>query len=584
MNQRLTQHEQEQLNDMARIRAAREDYLSYLHYIEPAYKSPDHLVLLASMLQAVERGDIPRLIVTMPPQHGKTYTSTERFPSWCLGRNPDWRVMIASYNKDKAEEPSGINRDIIMESDAFRKVFPNVFVDPKQTNKAKWKIQGQRYTSVKAAGVGGGLTGGATDLIMIDDPVKDDEEAQSPTQRRKVWEWYKKVIHSRLGAENEDKSASRIVVIMTRWHEEDLAGKLLSAMEESGEDWVVLHIPALSFGLEEDYRREGMSEQDYLKATEGLPKDAFPDPLGRHKDEPLWPEIGKTVKWLRVRQSMDPHAFNCLYQGHPKAPQGEKLKRHWFRAMTMGMLKDLKPKRLQRARSYDLAWSESQEADKTVGLKASLYKRENESLCKELNIPPVIFLIQDVQYWREEWDRTSTNMLELAKLDGRWFDILIEAVASQNKGFKSLKNNPGMRARNIIPIVPDRDKSVRGKNTILLGSWGSIFVLYPSPSEEPEWLTDFLDEVCGFPYAAHDDFYDALTQIVNYWFDEIDNLMIDLMMKENTIKGNFEAWKEEAFLGEVKPVSDIDGGHLSHLPFELRPKVSYDSVYNGGWD
>ena len=234
-----------------------------------------HHELLLDKLEALERGDIQRLMVLMPPGSAKsTYVST-LFPPWYLARHPDHAVVAASHTAELAERFGRRVRNIINEHSATLGL--ELAPDIQAANQWETKQAGEYF----AVGVLGAVTGRRADIVIIDDPVKSRLEADSETVRERVWEWWKADLLTRL------KPGAKIVLVMTRWHEDDLGGRLLAEMAAGGRKWEVLRLPM-------------EAELD--------------DPLGRAPGELLWPEWF-TIRDARRRQTRPAHLVGALSAG-----------------------------------------------------------------------------------------------------------------------------------------------------------------------------------------------------------------------------------------------------------------------------
>lgn len=271
-------------------RKARE---SFPHYC--AYRLPDdmnlapHHVLLADALDKVEKGEIDRLLVMMPPGSAKSTYGSVYFPEYFVGRNPQLSVVAASHTAELAERFGRRVRNGVDDVE-FKALFPQVALAADSTAAGRWGTNhGGEYTAV---GVGGSITGRRGDLIVVDDPVRSREDADSERVREKTWEWWTNDLLTRL------KPGGRIVVIMTRWHEDDLAGRLL---EREPQRWHVIKLPMI--------------------AGEN-------DPLGREAGERLWKEWF-TDEMVRQAQS-DPRSWISLYQQEPRPAEGAEFKRSWI--------------------------------------------------------------------------------------------------------------------------------------------------------------------------------------------------------------------------------------------------------------
>lgn len=270
---------------LSEVRAtlASRSLLRFTEYTNPLYQRARHHELIAEKLEAVERGEIDRLMIFMPPRHGKSELASKRFPAWCLGRNPKRQIIAASYNSDLANDFGRNVRNLVGEPE-FGQVFPDVTLaaDSAAANRMNTN-HGGAYV---AAGVGTAVTGRGAHIALIDDPFKDREEADSERRRDLVWDWYRSTLFTRL------MPAGAIVLIQTRWHEDDLAGRLL---EGEADQWEVLELPAI---------------------------DA--------QGEALWPEWYPISALERIRKTVGPREFSALYQQRPQPDEGTFFKREWF--------------------------------------------------------------------------------------------------------------------------------------------------------------------------------------------------------------------------------------------------------------
>ena len=239
------------------------DFAHFLGYINPTYELEWFHRIIAEHCQRLIEGKIKNLMVFMPPQHGKSEIISRNFPAWAFGKDPNLKIVGCSYSSDLADQFSRAIQKTI-DSEEYKAIFPNTYLNGSSmaSNVRGYLRNVNMFEMVnhrgfyKACGVGGGLTGTPVDIAIIDDPVKDAQEANSITYRQRVWDWYNSVLSTRL------HNNSRQLFIMTRWHEDDLAGRILKAEPE---DWTVLVIPAIC----EDEQDGGISK--------------------RHVGEPLWP-------------------------------------------------------------------------------------------------------------------------------------------------------------------------------------------------------------------------------------------------------------------------------------------------------
>lgn len=272
--------------------------IAYAAYQWPGYKDAHHHRLIARHLEAVERGEIKRLMITMPPRHGKSMLASEFFPAWYIGRNPDHYVVTATYAQELADDFGRKVKNQI-EDEAYKAIFPGVSLADDSKSAKRFHIDGSlggyehstgQRGAFYAVGVGGPLTGRGAHLLLIDDPVKNREDAESEVIRKKTKDWYTSTAYTRL------MPGGRIVVIQTRWHEDDLAGWLQA--EHAHEGWVVLDLPAIN--------------------------DA---------GEALWPEQYPIDALEQIKRALPPRDWSALYQQRPSPETGDYFKREWIHPM-----------------------------------------------------------------------------------------------------------------------------------------------------------------------------------------------------------------------------------------------------------
>lgn len=260
----------------------------------------------------------------MPPRHGKSQLASINFPSWYLGRNPEKEIIAASYSADLAQDFGAKTRDIV-NSDIYHYIFKTSLRSDEQA-KGKWRtIEGGTYIST---GVGGPITGRGANILIIDDPFKNREEADSEVIREKIWNWYISTAYTRL-----EKDGS-IVIIATRWHLDDLIGRLLKAEESGGDEWVLVSFPAVAIE-DEDLRKRG---------------------------DPLWPKKFPVEVLDKIKKTIGPYEWSSLYQQTPILTEGQEFKREWLQ------YKDEREVRFLDTRKYltvDTAFSKKETADYT---------------------------------------------------------------------------------------------------------------------------------------------------------------------------------------------------------------------------
>lgn len=268
-------------------RVARRSLIGFTEFTFHRYAAAHHHRQIAEHLEAVERGDLGRLMIFTPPRHGKSELASRRFPAWFMGRNPQLQFISASYNSELASDFGREVRNIVA-SPEFRAVFPAVGLAQDSRAQDRWNTaQGGSYI---AAGVNTAITGRGADVLSIDDPVKDRAEADSQLQRDRTWNWYTSTAYTRL------MPGGRVVLTQTRWHEDDLAGRLLAAQAQGGDQWHILELPALS-------------------------------DLG----EALWPDAYPVPALERIRNAIGSRDWSALYQCRPAPDTGDYFRREWLR-------------------------------------------------------------------------------------------------------------------------------------------------------------------------------------------------------------------------------------------------------------
>jgi hypothetical protein len=281
---------QEAFSTAAQEELARRRLGDFIELLEPTYERARHTVALCDHLEAVERGEIDRLIVMMPPRHGKTMHVSQALPAWVLGRNPRAQIILASYGAELAEGNSRKAR-AYMRSDRWPF---ECRVSDESRAQNRWQTDAGGI--LIATGCEGGLTGYGADRLIIDDPIRDRADAESEAMRERLWAWYADVARTRL------MQNGRIILCQTRWHDDDLAGRILNS--EDAKRWTVLSFPAIA----EDH-----------------------DVLGREPGDALWPERFPIKDLPSVeRGEITSTSFASLYQQNPVPAGGNIFKGAWF--------------------------------------------------------------------------------------------------------------------------------------------------------------------------------------------------------------------------------------------------------------
>lgn len=419
------------------------------------WEVPPHVKALDRALIAVADGRIKRLLVCMPPRHGKSTMISRCMPAWFLGRFPDRRVILAGYGDVFAARWGAAARDVL---DVHGASLFGVRVSPGSSAASRWDLAG-REGGLIAAGVGGAITGHGAHLAIIDDPHKDAAEAASALIRDRVHTWYRETLYTRL------EPGASIVLVMTRWHLDDLAGRLLAAAEsDEGEDWHVLKLAAI--------------------AEDG-------DPLGRRPGEALWPERYPVEELVRIRAEIGSAGWAALYQQHPVPAEGGLFHRAWF------PLASRPPEKIEASvRYWDLAGTAARpgaDPDWSVGLLMGVDETGT-------------YWVLDVQRLRGSPAEVEARMRSTAERDGPDVPIVVEQEPGSAGAYLidhvARDVLPGNRVR---PDKPTGPKALRAGPVAAKAECGLVLIM------RGPWVAAFLDEIETFPYGAHDDQVDALS-------------------------------------------------------------------------
>ena len=441
---------------------ARSFLIDFIEYNDSAYQTIWYHQLICNTLDDLINGKISKLMVFMPPQHGKSLIISQNFPAYLLGRSPKCNIVSCSYSADLAQK---FNRKVqrLIDTPQYKKLFPETQLNSKNVandSKGSWLRNTEVFEivkyggSYKAVGVEGSLTGNPVDVGIIDDPVKDAIEAQSSTTRNRNWEWYNDVFRTRL------HNRSKQILVMTRWNEDDLAGRILSHEH----DWKVISLPA-------------------IKEDNDNPLD--PRLIG----DALWPDRHSIEKIESIKRASE-RTFISLYQQRPAPAEGALFKRSWFKFYNP--ITGIPPRFETVIQSWDCTFKDLKTSDFVVG---SVWGK----------IGANTYLLDIV---RGQWSFTDTikQMNLLIEKYPEAGQILIEDKANGTAIIEVLRDKiPG-----IIPIVPTESKESRASAISYVIEAGNVY--FP---EDQELVSGFIEELASFPNAKHDDMVDSMTQALN---------------------------------------------------------------------
>jgi predicted phage terminase large subunit-like protein len=515
-----------------------------------------HLRLIQAELARVTVGLGDRLMLFLPPRHGKSELVTVRYPVLGIERRRDFRVIVGAYNQALAERFSRKARRIA----AGRFALAN-----DRNSAAEWETPDGG--GVRAVGVGGGVTGLGADLILIDDPVKSREEAESRTYRDRVWDWYRDDLYTR------QEPGCALILVMTRWHEDDLAGRILAS--EEGPRWRVVRLPALA-----------ESEAEYAAWAERQLSMVNSDPLRRAEGEPLWPDRFNQQALHRIKTALGARSFAALYQGRPLPAEGGLFKREWFKLVDVlpeppealltpgphsaapspgpgglpsspasppGALPELPPdashlERMRHARAaargdFDplplliparerADYEHRRRMEEIAASQSALrsprspirWVRFWDTAAKAgprsdywagallVRLPEGEWYLVDVVRGRWEYPEAKRRVLEVAARDGDEVPVLIEESANGTALLQDLKADPRADGYWIGAERVAAEKSVRA------GAWASVAESGRFYLVRGGWNAAFLAEAEAFPHGAHDDQVDAVSGAFGYLF------------------------------------------------------------------
>lgn len=441
---------------------ARKSLKAFTQRMFSGYTTSAHILMLIDAIEWTVNTPGARLIIDMPPRHSKSLHVSENLPAWYLGRFPDNRVIGASHTASLANTFSRRVRNKLVNP---RYPFAGVKIAGDKAAVQAWDIEGHLggYYSV---GVGGSPAGVGANLIIVDDPVKNAADAESQTARDALWEWWKGDIRTRL------EPGGSIIVTATRWHEDDLIGRLLGAKgKDLDSGWRHIHMPALA-------------EPD--------------DILGRQEGEPLWPERWSAKELQSLKEDVGTKVWTSLYQGAPTPPDGGMFKDWWWQRYTS------LPKMTSLQLVLDSAFKDGVGNDYSVfalwgsdGLGSSylinLWRQK-------VQYPDLMRLAHTAYAWTKQ------------EFPGVHVSLVIEDKASGQSALQTLKKPYPTMDGTILPALPivaypvkaTESKTSRAEGITPIVEGGRAFIPQSAP-----WLADWIDEHQKFPNGAHDDCVDT---------------------------------------------------------------------------
>jgi predicted phage terminase large subunit-like protein len=439
-------------------RKAKTDLLSFTMYNNDKYIPKEFHRYIAHRLQRFIFSDKPeKLMIFVPPQHGKTELVSRNLPAFAFGNFPNIKIAGASYSSGLASDN---NRDIqrIMSSETYSDIFPDTIISRNNDSYFTLLNSNGIYRSV---GLQGGLTGKTVDIGIIDDPVKDNLEAQSKTYRDRAWEWYLKVFLLRL------HNKSKQLIIMTRWHADDLCGRILL---NEPDEWEVITFRAIREDEEVDYDLRSVGTA-------------------------LWEEMHSLAKLEKFR-NLSATTFNALHQQRPKILEGNIFKQSWFKTFQM---KDIQGCQVNFV--IDSAYTKKTKNDPSAILAYAV----KDSCIYIINVRVVHMELPDLC-------REISN--QVYKYGNSRSIVYVEPKANGIDIVNTMRAKSGVNITE--DFVPEGDKEARAHSIAPFCEGNRAFVLENAP-----WLEDYFEELTTFPNAPHDDQVDVTIQALSKVVDNI---------------------------------------------------------------
>jgi predicted phage terminase large subunit-like protein len=472
---------------------SRRSLLQYTKRFHPSYDAgwvhEDICRRLEQFSKDVAEKKSPRLMLLVPPRHGKSELASIRFPAWHLGHHPEHEIINCGYNTDLPMKFSRKVREQLRDK-AYEAMFPDAKLDAESQSVEAWNTtMGGGFT---AAGVGGGITGKGAHVLTIDDPIKNMEEADSANIRDALWDWYWSTAYTRLAP------GGGVLVIQTWWNDDDLAGRLQKQMLDmpNADQFVIIKYPALA------------EADEYLTPAgeiyRSVPDQAVlnPPPEGsrllRTMGEALHPSRYPTPMMENYKANMHPRIWSALYQQNPVPDEGMYFKTDWFRMEPTAPM--IRKRHLFQA--WDFAISEKQQNDYTVGV--TILQDENNFI-HVLDLVrfkgDTFVIIEEILNMYTKWALYDDTPITLGFENGQIW-LTMEPVLKLR-----------MQERNLFPpyevMKPLSDKLVRARALQGRMQQGRVMFL------ESDWFHELQREMLRFPAGSHDDMVDALAWACN---------------------------------------------------------------------
>lgn len=479
---------------MLALKTARDDLLAFMRLVNPDPQDIDDTDksrfqptplarLLCQIVQKVQRRELKRVAVSVGPQMGKSEVLSRGGPAWCQGKDSYVNQILGTYNQPFADEFGDAVRSI-MSSSGYAQVFPQT--ELRKGGSAKDLLITTNNGRLAFVGRGGSGTGKPADIFWVDDPLKDDREAQSDATRNEVWSWFNKVAMGRCHAD------SAICIVHTRWHQDDLIGRLCDPEHPErnklykgiADRWTYINLPAVV-------------DDPKLAKSLGLKLEPATNPdvismFGAKPISSIWPQR-KSLEFLAEAKLMDTAGFNALYMGKPTPDDGDYFKAEWLVEYDRAEL----PEVLEKYAASDHAVSTKQGRDYSVLGVVGVDERDD------------IWILPDLIWERMKTDRTVDEMLTLMKVHspGMWW-MESEMISKSFGPFLEKRMHEDGVFVPLDPVTVSADKPTRAR--AIQGRMAHRKVRFPRFAP---WWPDARQQILRFPNSANDDFVDFLAHI-----------------------------------------------------------------------